>query len=223
MDFALSAPIPWANPDVAQSATVHLGGTLEEIAAWRTGGIGRGEHPERPFVLLAQHSLFDPTRAPQGKHTVWAYCHVPNGSTVDMSARIEAQIERFAPGFRDLILAKTAAQYAGAGSLQPQLRRRRHQRRRAGLAPVIHPPDAAPQSLFHAAQRRLSLLVVYAARRRCAWHVWLSCRPLGNGMAALKAGSNWVILPALLPPFVIRAKFVVAMLQRDLVVISDRS
>src|SRR6185312_10781805 len=90
MDFALSAPIPWTNPDVTLSATVHLGGTLAEIAAGEHA-IGQGGHPERPFVLLAQHSLFDPTRAPQGKHTVWAYCHVPNGSTVDMSARIEAQ------------------------------------------------------------------------------------------------------------------------------------
>jgi len=107
MDFALSAPIPWTNPDAALSATVHLGGTLDEIAAGEHA-IGQGEHPERPFVLLAQQSLFDPSRAPQGQHTVWAYCHVPNGSTVDMSGRIEGQIERFAPGFRDLILAKSS-------------------------------------------------------------------------------------------------------------------
>jgi phytoene dehydrogenase-like protein len=108
MDFALSAPIPWQNPEVGQAATVHLGGTLDELAASERE-IGHGQHPERPFVLLAQHSLFDSSRAPEGKHTVWAYCHVPNGSTVDMSARIEAQIERYAPGFRDLILAKAAA------------------------------------------------------------------------------------------------------------------
>jgi phytoene dehydrogenase-like protein len=106
MDFALSAPIPWTNPEVALSATVHLGGKLDEIAAGEHI-IGQGGHPEQPFVLLAQHSLFDPTRAPQGQHTVWVYCHVPNGSKVDMSSRIEAQIERFAPGFGDLILAKT--------------------------------------------------------------------------------------------------------------------
>ena len=107
MDFALSAPIPWANPDVAQAATVHLGGTLAELRASEWAAY-HGEHAERPFVLLAQHSAFDPTRAPSGQHTVWAYCHVPNGSTVDMSARIETQIERFAPGFRDLILAKAS-------------------------------------------------------------------------------------------------------------------
>ena len=88
-------------------ATVHLGGTLEEIAASEAAP-GQGEIAERPYVLLAQPSLFDPTRAPAGQHTAWAYCHVPNGSTVDMTERIEAQIERFAPGFRERILARSA-------------------------------------------------------------------------------------------------------------------
>ncbi len=118
MDFALSAPIPWINSEVAQAATVHLGGTLGEVAASEET-IRRGGHPERPFVLLAQHSLFDRTRAPEGSHTVWAYCHVPNGSTVDMSAQIEAQIERFAPGFRDLILAKTSRNTAAMEQYDP--------------------------------------------------------------------------------------------------------
>jgi phytoene dehydrogenase-like protein len=84
---------------------VHLGGTLADIAAGERAA-WRGEPPEHPFVLLAQQSLFDPTRAPAGKQTVWAYCHVPNGSTFDMTERIEAQIERFAPGFRQRILAR---------------------------------------------------------------------------------------------------------------------
>jgi phytoene dehydrogenase-like protein len=87
---------------------VHLGGTLEEIFAGEAA-IARGEHPERFFMLLAQQSLFDETRVPEGKHTVWAYCHVPNGSEVDMTARIEAQIERFAPGFKKRILAKNTS------------------------------------------------------------------------------------------------------------------
>jgi phytoene dehydrogenase-like protein len=104
VDYALDGPIPWRAPEVAQAATVHLGGTLEEIAESERAP-WRGRHAERPFVLLAQQSLFDETRAPTGKHTAWAYCHVPNGSTVDMRERIEAQIERFAPGFRDLVLA----------------------------------------------------------------------------------------------------------------------
>ncbi len=105
LDLALDGPIPWHADACKRAGTVHVGGTLPEIARSERA-VWRGEHPERPFVLLAQQSLFDDTRAPAGKHTVWAYCHVPNGSDVDMSARIEAQIERFAPGFRDRILAR---------------------------------------------------------------------------------------------------------------------
>ena len=107
VDFALDGPVPWKAEECGRAGTVHLGGTLEEVAAGEAA-MSRGEHPERPFILLAQQSLFDPTRAPEGKHTVWAYCHVPNGSQVDMTERIEAQIERFAPGFRERILAKSA-------------------------------------------------------------------------------------------------------------------
>ena len=107
LDWALDGPIPWTNPDVARAATVHLGGTLEEIVASEAAPHA-GRHAERPFVLLAQQSLFDPDRAPAGTHTAWAYCHVPNGSTVDMTDRIESQVERFAPGFRDRILARHA-------------------------------------------------------------------------------------------------------------------
>jgi phytoene dehydrogenase-like protein len=107
MDWALDSPIPWKAVECARAATVHLGGTLDEIAASERA-VWRGEPPERPYVLLAQHTLFDPTRAPEGKHTAWAYCHVPNGSTFDMTARIENQIERFAPGFRERILARSA-------------------------------------------------------------------------------------------------------------------
>ena len=105
IDFALSEPIPWKAPECAQTATLHLGGGLEEIAASERL-IWHGGHPEKPYVLLAQQSPFDPGRAPQGKHTAWAYCHVPNGSTVDMTGNIIAQIERFAPGFRQCILAQ---------------------------------------------------------------------------------------------------------------------
>ena len=107
LDFALDGPIPWKAEGCLRAGTVHLGGTLDEISSGEAA-VWRGEHPERPFVLLAQQSLFDRTRAPDGKHTAWAYCHVPNGSEFDMTGRIEDQIERFAPGFRDRILAKTA-------------------------------------------------------------------------------------------------------------------
>jgi phytoene dehydrogenase-like protein len=120
MDFALDGPIPWEAEECKRAGTVHLGGTLEEVAAGETAVSG-GEHPERPFILLAQQSRFDGTRAPEGKHTVWAYCHVPNGSTFDMTERIEAQIERFAPGFRDRILAKRAAGTAELERWNPNL------------------------------------------------------------------------------------------------------
>lgn len=105
IDYAVDGPIPWRAPECLRAGTVHVGGTLEEIAA-AEAATWRGEHPQQPFVLVAQQSLFDPTRAPEGKHTVWAYCHVPHGSTEDMTDRLEAQIERFAPGFRDRILAR---------------------------------------------------------------------------------------------------------------------
>ncbi len=108
LDWALSGPIPWTAPACAQAGTVHLGGTLEEIAASEQAP-ARGETSERPFVLLAQPSLFDESRAPEGRHTAWAYCHVPNGSTVDRTEAIERQIERFAPGFQERVLARSAS------------------------------------------------------------------------------------------------------------------
>lgn len=103
IDYALREPIPWVSDVCRRAGTLHLGGTLDEIAASERE-VAAGRHPERPFVLVAQNSLFDSTRAPEGRHTAWAYCHVPQGSTVDMTNRIEAQIERFAPGFRDCVL-----------------------------------------------------------------------------------------------------------------------
>jgi phytoene dehydrogenase-like protein len=106
MDWALSEPVPWRDADCARAGTLHLGGTLEEITASEAAP-AKGGIAERPFVLVAQPSLFDATRAPAGKHTLWGYCHVPNGSTVDMTERVEAQIERFAPGFRDVIIARS--------------------------------------------------------------------------------------------------------------------
>ena len=101
VDYALSSPIPWRAADCARAATVHVGGSMEEIAASEKAMGG-----ERPFVLVAQPTLFDASRAPAGKHVAWAYCHVPHGSTVDMLPRIEAQMERFAPGFRDCVIAR---------------------------------------------------------------------------------------------------------------------
>jgi phytoene dehydrogenase-like protein len=105
VDWALDGPIPWENEGCARAATVHVAGTAEEVIQ-SEAEIGRGIAPERPFVLVAQQSIFDSSRAPAGKHTGWAYCHVPNGSNHNMTERIELQIERFAPGFRKRILAR---------------------------------------------------------------------------------------------------------------------
>ena len=108
VDWALDGPVPWADPEVARAGTVHVGGTFAEVQA-SEADVNAGRIPESPLLLVAQQSLFDRTRAPGDAQTLWAYCHVPSGSTVDMTERIEAQIERFAPGFRDRILARSTA------------------------------------------------------------------------------------------------------------------
>ncbi len=105
VDWALDGPVPWADELSPHAGTVHLGGRYEDVMA-AEDAVHSGRHPERPFVLFAQQTPFDPSRAPEGKHTAWAYCHVPAGSDRDMSDAIEAQVERFAPGFRDLILGR---------------------------------------------------------------------------------------------------------------------
>lgn len=105
VDWALSEPVPWTNPDVAKATTVHVGGTIEEIAA-SEAAVARGDVSDKPFVLFVQPTVADPSRAPEGKHVGWAYCHVPNGSTADCTEAMEAQVERFAPGFKDTILAR---------------------------------------------------------------------------------------------------------------------
>ncbi len=106
VDWALDGPIPWADPATARAGTVHVGGTMTEVAA-SEDAVDRGTPSDRPFVLLVQPTMADPSRAPEGKHIAWAYCHVPHGSDVDMTDAIERQVERFAPGFRDLVLARS--------------------------------------------------------------------------------------------------------------------
>jgi phytoene dehydrogenase-like protein len=120
VDYALAGPIPWRSSECSNAATVHLGGTFEEIAASESDA-NAGRICEKPFVLVAQQSQFDPTRAPAGRHTGWAYCHVPHASTVDMTERIERQIERFAPGFRDLILHRHVLSPAALEAHNPNL------------------------------------------------------------------------------------------------------
>jgi phytoene dehydrogenase-like protein len=118
LDMALDGPIPWKDENCLRCATVHVGGSAAEIAT-EEKAVSEGKHPDKPFVILAQTSLFDATRAPAAKHTVWAYCHVPNGSMVDMTERILTQIERFAPGFRDRIIAQHAFTTADLESYNP--------------------------------------------------------------------------------------------------------
>jgi phytoene dehydrogenase-like protein len=120
IDYALSSPIPWRADACKRAGTIHLGGTIDEIASAESE-VARGEIPARPFVLVAQQSLFDETRAPRGQHTLWAYCHVPFNCQVDMSERIESQIERFAPGFRDCILARHKSGVADLEKSNPNL------------------------------------------------------------------------------------------------------
>jgi phytoene dehydrogenase-like protein len=120
IDYALTAPIPWRARECGDAATVHLGGTFEDIAR-AEADINDGRVPEQPFVLVAQQSQFDATRAPAGRHTGWAYCHVPHGCDVDMTARIERQIERFAPGFLDTILARHVMPPAALEAHNPNL------------------------------------------------------------------------------------------------------
>jgi phytoene dehydrogenase-like protein len=126
IDYALSAPVPWRAQECRRAITVHVGGTFEEIAASEYA-VAQGRCAERPFVLAAQPTLFDPTRAPEGKHVLWAYCHVPNGAEFDaterarMEDRIDAQIERFAPGFRDCILARHVSTPATLESMDANL------------------------------------------------------------------------------------------------------
>jgi phytoene dehydrogenase-like protein len=144
IDYALSKPIPWKAKACRRAGTIHLGGTIGEIAAAERD-VARGEIPERPFTLVAQQSLFDETRAPRGQHTLWAYCHVPFGCDTDMSHRIESQIERFAPGFRDRILARHKMGAADLEKSNPNLAGGDINGGAANLMQLIARPIFSPQ------------------------------------------------------------------------------
>ncbi|MGH3275349.1 MAG: phytoene desaturase family protein, partial [Streptosporangiaceae bacterium] len=118
VDWALSGPVPWLAPACRDAGTVHVGGAFADVAL-SEAQVAAGRHPERPFCLVAQPAVVDPSRAPEGMHTLWGYCHVPSGSAVDMSGRIEAQIERLAPGFRDLIVARSVRTAAAMEAHNP--------------------------------------------------------------------------------------------------------
>ena len=120
VDYLLDGPVPWSDPRVAAAGTVHVGGTLDEVAH-AEAEVHAGRHPERPFVLLAQQSLVDPSRTPEGRQVVWAYAHVPHGSDVPVGAQVDAQVERFAPGFRDRVLARVETSPSALEAWNPNL------------------------------------------------------------------------------------------------------
>ena len=166
VDFALSDPVPWTHPELSGAGTLHLGGTRQEIAA-SENAVARGRLSDSPYVLVSQPSLFDDSRAPAGKHTLWAYTHVPAGSRTDRLEVIIRQIERFAPGFRDTILASSSRNAYTGRAPQPELRRGRHRRRRAEPPADAETADARTRALAHSSARRLSGDRIRQPRPRC--------------------------------------------------------
>ncbi len=192
VDWALGAPIPWKEACCARAATVHVGGSMEEIAASERAAWS-GEHSERPFVLLAQPSLFDPSRAPAGRHTAWAYCHVPNGSRESFLERMENQIERFAPGFRETILARHTFTAAEMEQYNANYAGGRHQRRRAGSFAIVCAP--LYPALPHFRQKSLHLFGGKSARGRRPRHVRILCGEggsAGSGLSLLDCDDHGV-------------------------------
>ncbi len=171
VDWALDGPVPWGAEACRRTVTVHVGGTFDEVAR-AEAAVQAGRHAEQPFVLVAQPCVVDPTRAPAGKHTLWAYCHVPNGSSVDMTERMEAQIERFAPGFRDLVLARSVRTAGRGGGAQSQSAGRRRQRWGGHVAPDGLPAGGAVESLPDAGRWCVSLLGLDAPGGRGPRDVW---------------------------------------------------
>ena len=144
LDWALDGPVPWRDPAVAGAATVHLGGTLDEITA-AEAAVAAGRHPDRPYVLAVQPCAADPSRAPAGQHVLWAYCHVPNGSAADMTTAIEDQVERFAPGFRDRIIARAAHGPAALERRNPNLVGGDIAGGYSGLSQLVRRPSLSPR------------------------------------------------------------------------------
>jgi phytoene dehydrogenase-like protein len=170
VDWALSGPVPWQAAACQEAGTVHLGGTLAEIARSEAQAVA-GKHAEQPYCLVAQPGVVDASRAPAGQHTLWGYCHVPSGSTVDMADRIEAQIERFAPGVPGADPGPVGPDRGRDGAVQPELHWRRHQQRRGDAVADTVPPDRAVESLPDPAAAGVPVLGIHPARRRCARHV----------------------------------------------------
>ena len=187
LDYALSGPVPWLAEECRRATTVHLGGSFEQIAAAERIASGGGHSP-RPYVLVAQQSLIDPTRAPAGHHTLWAYCHVPNGSDVDMSDAVEGQIERFAPGFRDLVLARAVRGPAEMEAENPNYIGGDINGGLGDLRQVLARPVPRDLALYDSQPPDLPVLLIDAPRRRRPRHVRLPRSPRG-------AVNNWCLAP----------------------------
>lgn len=170
VDFALSSPIPWRASECSRAATVHIGGSFEQIADSE-----KILTSNRPFVLVGQPSLFDPSREPERRHAAWADCPVPNGSTVDYTDAIESLISRFAPGFRDCILARVVSGPADLQNWNPKSHRRRHSQRSNGLSTT--PSTSNPLALPHSEGWSLFVRSVDSAGWRGAWNVRLPRGP----------------------------------------------
>ena len=198
LDLALNGPVPWTARDCRRAGTVHLGGTLDEFAAWEAE-VAAGREAERPYVLVAQQSLFDPGRAPPGRHTLWAYCHVPNGSPADMGERIEAQIERFAPGFGGLVTARRAMGPADMERHNPNYIGGDINGGMEDLRQLFTRPAVRPGALRHPGPAHLHLLVVHAAGRRGARHVRVFGGPGRSAARPLKDAGRPGGRPAQLP------------------------
>ncbi len=167
--------MPWTAQACRETATLHLGGTLEEIALSESE-VGAGRHPERPYCIAVQACVADPDRAPAGQQTFYAYCHVPAGSTVDMTDRIEAQVERFAPGFRELILARVTQTALDTERYDPNYVGGDINSGAATLRQSDLPPEPDPAPLPHAPGWRLPVLLLDPAGWRRARDVRRACR-----------------------------------------------
>ena len=189
VDWALDGPIPWTADGVGGAGTVHVCGTMNDVAA-SEADVAASRHPERPFVLLVQPTTADPTRAPDGAHVAWAYCHVPNGSTFDMTDRIENQIERFAPGFRDRVIARHVMSPADIGCHDANFIGGDISVGRTDLKQLVARPSPFAPSVAHLGSRPLSVLVSYPAGTRRPRHVRLARGPVrafGSAVSAVES------------------------------------
>ena len=190
IDWALSEPVPWAAEACRRTATLHLGGTMEEIVA-SEADVWKGKQPTDPYMLVAQQSVVDPTRAPEGKHTLWAYCHAPAGSTADLTDVLERQVERFAPGFRDTIIARATRNSVEMERYNPNYVGGDINAGVQDLMQQFTRPIIQHYTLPHGDRQRVYLLFVHATRGWGARVVRLLCRTGGFKGPRIDVYDGW--------------------------------